>query len=145
MGEQRVALQLLDDGDDTVYPGAVELCATATIDNNCDGNVADVDDNAADKIDFFADLDNDTFDIAVDATPRTARSATASIRTKTRSPPPTPISPSTASTRKTTPSSRPSSARTGALPLFRREGQDPAGFRATFHFPLAAPSVVVLS
>ncbi len=34
---------------------------------------------------------------------------------------------------------------TPAFALFRREGQEPAGFRATFHFPLAAPSVVVLS
>ncbi len=34
---------------------------------------------------------------------------------------------------------------TPSLAKFRCECQEPAGFRATFHFPLAAPSVVVLS
>ena len=53
-----------NDGDNAVFPGAVELCATVGIDNNCDANVNDVDAGAADKVDFFRDADDDGFTTA---------------------------------------------------------------------------------
>ena len=46
-----------------IYPGAAELCADSTIDNNCNGVTTDVDTNAADKVDFFRDQDLDTYSI----------------------------------------------------------------------------------
>ncbi|MFZ9916111.1 MAG: putative metal-binding motif-containing protein, partial [Phycisphaerales bacterium] len=48
-----------NDANDAVYPGAPELCATAGVDNNCDSNLNDVDANAADKVAFYRDADND--------------------------------------------------------------------------------------
>jgi predicted outer membrane repeat protein len=53
-----------DDSSNASYPGAVELCATASVDNNCDGSATDVDANAADKVDFFRDSDLDGFSTA---------------------------------------------------------------------------------
>ncbi|MBU3727700.1 MAG: hypothetical protein FGM37_00400, partial [Phycisphaerales bacterium] len=48
-----------------VYPGAAELCSTTSVDNNCDNVTDDVDTNAADKVDFYADADGDTWTTAV--------------------------------------------------------------------------------
>ena len=48
-----------------IYPGAPELCADSTIDNNCDGFSTSVDTDAADKVDFFRDQDLDTYSINV--------------------------------------------------------------------------------
>jgi hypothetical protein len=56
-----------DDGNADAYPFAVELCATSTVDNNCDGDAADVDADAADKVDFYADADGDTWTTATTA------------------------------------------------------------------------------
>jgi len=53
-----------DDASNVIYPGAVELCATVGVDNNCDLNVSDVDADAADKVDFYRDSDGDTFTTA---------------------------------------------------------------------------------
>jgi hypothetical protein len=50
-----------NDGNNAAYPGAAELCATSTIDNDCDGDATDVDEYAADKVDFYADTDGDGF------------------------------------------------------------------------------------
>jgi hypothetical protein len=50
--------------DPTTYPGAPELCSTVGVDNNCNGSISDVDTNAPDKVDFYADLDNDTWTTA---------------------------------------------------------------------------------
>jgi hypothetical protein len=55
---------VLANGGATVYPGAVELCATVGVDNNCNLNVSDVDANAADKVDFYRDADLDSYTIA---------------------------------------------------------------------------------
>ncbi|MBU3729262.1 MAG: hypothetical protein FGM37_08460, partial [Phycisphaerales bacterium] len=41
------------------YPGARELCATVGTDNDCDGDLGDVDANAADRSQFFSDADGD--------------------------------------------------------------------------------------
>ena len=54
-----------DDTNGAIYPGAPELCADSTIDNNCNAVVTDVDANAADKVDFFRDQDLDTYSINV--------------------------------------------------------------------------------
>ncbi|MFM2164654.1 MAG: hypothetical protein RL325_1091, partial [Planctomycetota bacterium] len=56
-----------DDSSAAARPGAAELCADFGIDNNCDGAVADVDANAPDKTDFYADADADGHSIAVTA------------------------------------------------------------------------------
>ena len=56
-----------DDTASAVYPGAAELCATSTVDNNCDGSATDVDANAADKVLFYSDADNDTYTLATGA------------------------------------------------------------------------------
>ncbi|MEY4119405.1 MAG: hypothetical protein RLZZ116_2733, partial [Planctomycetota bacterium] len=53
-----------DDASNVVYPGAVELCSTVGVDNNCDTNVSDIDAEAADKVDYFRDADGDTFTTA---------------------------------------------------------------------------------
>ena len=53
-----------DDAAALTYPGAVELCATTTVDNNCDGTIDDVDVGAADKVDYWRDADLDSFTIA---------------------------------------------------------------------------------
>jgi hypothetical protein len=55
------------DDNDGAYPGAVELCATVGTDNNCDGDTTDVDANAADKVDYYADADGDGFTTATTA------------------------------------------------------------------------------
>lgn len=56
-----------DDGSAAIKPGAAELCADATVDNNCDGTATDVDAAAADKVAFFADADADGFSTASSA------------------------------------------------------------------------------
>ncbi|MEY2716353.1 MAG: hypothetical protein RIT24_2696, partial [Planctomycetota bacterium] len=53
-----------DDAAALTYPGAVELCATTTVDNNCDGTIDDVDVGAADKVDYWRDADLDSFTTA---------------------------------------------------------------------------------
>jgi subtilisin-like proprotein convertase family protein len=53
-----------DDANAAVKPGAAELCADATVDNNCDGTATDVDAAAADKVAFFADADGDSYTLA---------------------------------------------------------------------------------
>ena len=55
------------DGDAAIYPGALELCADSTVDNNCDGTADSVDADAADKVDFYADSDADGVSSAVTA------------------------------------------------------------------------------
>ena len=52
-----------NDGNAAINPGAAELCADSTVDNNCNGVANDVDTNAADKVDFFRDQDLDTYSI----------------------------------------------------------------------------------
>jgi hypothetical protein len=42
-----------NDNNAAIKPGAVELCSTVGIDNNCDGSTSDVDANASDKVLFF--------------------------------------------------------------------------------------------
>ena len=56
-----------DDSSNAVYPGAPELCATDTVDNDCDLNATEIDANAADKVDFYRDQDLDGFSIATSA------------------------------------------------------------------------------
>ena len=56
-----------NDGDNTVYPTAAELCSTNTVDNNCDGNVSDIDANASDKVLYGTDVDLDGYSIATGA------------------------------------------------------------------------------
>ena len=51
-----------------IYPGAPELCATSTVDNNCNGVTTDVDTNAVDKVNFFRDQDLDSYSTNVTAT-----------------------------------------------------------------------------
>jgi hypothetical protein len=46
-----------NDGDNTVYPGALENCANLATDNDCDGSTAQSE--AADAVLFYADVDND--------------------------------------------------------------------------------------
>lgn len=41
------------------FPGAPELCSNAGSDNDCDGNAAEIDADAADKVDYFRDADGD--------------------------------------------------------------------------------------
>jgi hypothetical protein len=53
-----------NDAANSIYPGAAELCSTAGVDNNCNGNIADIDDNAADKVDFYRDSEGDGFTTA---------------------------------------------------------------------------------
>ncbi|MEY4118812.1 MAG: hypothetical protein RLZZ116_2140 [Planctomycetota bacterium] len=48
-----------NDGDATVYPTAPELCATSTVDNDCDADALEIDANAADKVSFYRDQDSD--------------------------------------------------------------------------------------
>ncbi|MEI7878911.1 MAG: MopE-related protein, partial [Planctomycetota bacterium] len=55
------------DTNAAIHPGAAELCADSTVDNNCDGVTTSVDTNAADKVDFFRDQDGDTYSINVTA------------------------------------------------------------------------------
>ncbi|NBQ13422.1 MAG: hypothetical protein EBU31_02140, partial [Proteobacteria bacterium] len=50
-----------------MYPGAAELCADATVDNNCNGNATEVDANASDKVTFYTDADGDTYTLATGA------------------------------------------------------------------------------
>jgi hypothetical protein len=50
-----------NDASTAVYPGAVELCATVGTDNNCNSDATDVDTDAADKLTFYTDADNDNF------------------------------------------------------------------------------------
>ena len=54
-----------DDSSAAARPGAAEVCADSGIDNNCDGNSADVDAGAPDKVDFYADVDADGHSVAV--------------------------------------------------------------------------------
>jgi len=56
-----------NDGDATVFPGAAELCATTSVNNDCDGTVGEVDAEAADKVDYFRDQDLDGHSINVTA------------------------------------------------------------------------------
>ena len=56
-----------NDTSAAIYPGAPELCSTAGTDNDCDGNSAEIDANASDKVTFFRDQDNDTFTLATGA------------------------------------------------------------------------------
>jgi len=56
-----------DDTKAAVYPGALELCADATVDNNCNGNATEVDANASDKVTFYTDADGDTYTLATGA------------------------------------------------------------------------------
>ena len=56
-----------NDNDASIYPSALELCANAGIDNNCNGDAADVDANAADKVLFYRDQDNDTYTLMTGA------------------------------------------------------------------------------
>ncbi|MCE2882940.1 MAG: putative metal-binding motif-containing protein, partial [Planctomycetaceae bacterium] len=56
-----------DDANAARYSGAPELCATSTVDNDCDGNATEVDAAAADKVPFYADADNDTFTLSTGA------------------------------------------------------------------------------
>ena len=44
-----------------VYQGAPELCATVGTDNNCNGDSAEVDANASDRVNFYRDQDNDGY------------------------------------------------------------------------------------
>jgi hypothetical protein len=53
-----------DDGSPAVYPGAPELCATTSTDNDCDGDSADTDTEAADRVTFFSDTDGDGYTLA---------------------------------------------------------------------------------
>jgi len=46
------------DGGDA-YPGAVELCANVGIDNDCDGDAAEVDADASDRVTWYGDADGD--------------------------------------------------------------------------------------
>ena len=50
-----------NDSSSAVYPGAPELCATVGTDNDCDGNSAETDANASDRVSFYRDQDSDTF------------------------------------------------------------------------------------
>ncbi|MCX5641306.1 MAG: MopE-related protein, partial [Planctomycetota bacterium] len=66
----RAAVSSPVDCDDTkaaVYPGAAELCADATVDNNCNGNATEVDAGAVDKVTFYTDADGDTYTLATGA------------------------------------------------------------------------------
>ena len=45
----------------STYPGAPELCATSTVDNNCNNDSYDIDTYASDKVDYFRDADLDTY------------------------------------------------------------------------------------
>ncbi|RLS86795.1 MAG: hypothetical protein DWI09_12390, partial [Planctomycetota bacterium] len=56
-----------NDNAASIRPGAAELCADSTIDNNCNGVATDVDTNAADKVDFYRDQDGDTYSINMTA------------------------------------------------------------------------------
>ena len=62
-----------DDCNDTVgsgaqtYLGAPERCGTVGTDNNCNGDLYDVDTNASDKVDYYADADGDAYTSAVTA------------------------------------------------------------------------------
>ena len=47
-----------------IYPGAPELCATAGVDNDCDGNSSEIDANASDRVLFYRDQDGDTFTLS---------------------------------------------------------------------------------
>jgi hypothetical protein len=46
-----------DDGDSAVHPGAAERCADLAIDNDCDGDVSELE--AIDPLVFYADVDGD--------------------------------------------------------------------------------------
>ncbi|MFZ9915633.1 MAG: putative metal-binding motif-containing protein, partial [Phycisphaerales bacterium] len=48
-----------DDTNPAAYPGAPELCANSTVDNDCDQNATEIDFNAADKVAFYRDQDGD--------------------------------------------------------------------------------------
>ncbi len=56
-----------DDTSNVVYPDAPELCATFGTDNNCNGEVDDVDADASDRVQFFSDADGDGFTLATGA------------------------------------------------------------------------------
>ena len=48
-----------DDADATISPAGLELCANLAVDNDCDGSI--LEDEATDRLTFFADTDNDGF------------------------------------------------------------------------------------
>ncbi|MGA1223737.1 MAG: putative metal-binding motif-containing protein, partial [Phycisphaerales bacterium] len=50
-----------DDADEAAYPLAPELCANAGTDNDCDGDAAEIDAGASDKVLFYRDQDSDTY------------------------------------------------------------------------------------
>jgi hypothetical protein len=56
-----------NDASAAVYPGAPETCATVGTDNDCDGDTGEVDANAADRVPYFRDQDNDTFTLSTGA------------------------------------------------------------------------------
>lgn len=56
-----------NDANANIRPGAPELCSTAGVDNDCDGNISEVDTLAADKVLFYTDADNDGATLATGA------------------------------------------------------------------------------
>ncbi|NDG64418.1 MAG: hypothetical protein EBY29_13285, partial [Planctomycetes bacterium] len=56
-----------NDASATVYPGAVEICSTNTVDNDCDGNASEIDDNASDKVLYGTNVDGDGASLATGA------------------------------------------------------------------------------
>ncbi len=50
-----------NDASAAIHPGAPELCADSTVDNNCDGVSTSVDTNAPDQVYFYLDYDCDGY------------------------------------------------------------------------------------
>lgn len=66
-GDGACASSDCNDANPNIRPGAPELCSTVGIDNDCDGNVSEIDTLAVDKVLYYTDADQDGATLATGA------------------------------------------------------------------------------
>ena len=66
-GDGACASSDCNDSNPTIRPGGPELCSTVGIDNDCDGDLAEIDALASDKVLYYTDADDDGATLATGA------------------------------------------------------------------------------